>query len=107
MTALVAVLGLLVSPALSALVYWDAARLGRTRSACVAWAICVGVISFAGFLASALAGGALARVYLVWVKGEPIVTAPREILGLYVAVGLATSVLALALYGIDRGRARR
>lgn len=102
MALVVAVLGVLVSPVVSGLVYLDATRIGLSRSRRLTWTIAVGAGSFGGFLVPVLSGGALARAYLVWVKSAPVVTSPREILALYVAVGLAISAIALAVYGVGR-----
>jgi hypothetical protein len=106
-SALVIGLGVLVAPIVAWLVYRDAARHGRSRATDPWAALAVGTVSLGGFLAPALAEGALARVYLVRVKSAPVVTSPAELLMLRIAVGLGVTAAALVVYGGVRWGTRR
>jgi hypothetical protein len=105
--SIVAALGVLVSPTVAALVYWDATNAGLSRSARLPAAVCAGAVSFGGFLVPGLAEGGFARVYL-GLKPTPVVVSPLELLFVRLAAGLAVSAMAVLGCGVGfRVAARR
>ena len=102
MTLLSVVAGLLVAPAVAAVVYLDGRRRGRAARPRAAWAVGSGLTTLGGFVLPAASDGAVFRAYEGVVRPEPpvVTVSPFELVALRLAVGGAVAVGVLVAYGV-------
>ena len=104
MVAIAPFVGLVVAPVAAVVVYGDAARRDLPDSSRLRWSLGVGAVGFAGFLVPLFFGDGLVRVYLQAVRSRPVVSSPRELLLIHLAVGVAFAAGSVALYAIGSRR---
>lgn len=102
MTLLSIVAGLLVAPAVAAVVYLDGARRDRPARPRAAWAVGTGAAALVGFALPVVAEDAVVSAYADLVRPGPVVVvvSPYELVALHLAVGVVVAVVALVAYGV-------
>lgn len=102
MTLLSVVAGLLVAPAVAAVVYLDGARRDRPARPRAAWAVGTGAAALGGFALPPASDGAIFRAYEGLVRPSPgvVTVSPLELVGVHLAVGTAVAVAVVVAYGV-------
>lgn len=103
MTLLSVVAGLLVAPAVAAVVYLDGGRRDRPVRPRVAWAVGAGLAALGGFALPVVAERTVVAAYtgLVRPGREAVVlVTPFELVGLHLAVGSTVAVVVAVAYGV-------
>lgn len=100
MTLLAFLLGFIVSPLVTLIIYLDTSRRHLSQRKRLLWTGNAGVISFLGFLLPHLFTDLVHRVYLLGIKPMPVVHSPLELLLVHITVGITISVLSLIFSGL-------
>jgi hypothetical protein len=101
-TLLSIVAGLLVAPAVAAVVYFDSGRRDRPARPRAAWAAGAGAVALGGFALPVVAEDAVVSAYAGLVRPGPVVVvvSPLELVALHLEVGGAAATGVVAVYGV-------
>mgnify|MGYP000510095984 CR=1 FL=1 len=106
MVRLALLLGSVLAPVVSLVVFLDATRRSVPASNRWRWSILVGLVSLVGFLIPSVFARSFHRLVLTVLHGAPVVVTPMEVLLLDVGFGSAVTIAAVLAY-VGRGLAGR